>query len=132
MWRYLQMHEKLIRSLLEADAPDTDWIGVLALHNEVLDRMQRERLIHLIVTMFFALYMLLCIAFSFVSPTWPVAVMDVLFIGITAAYIQHYFRLENGVQRWYFLGHQLAAKAGRLSADYQGSLPKLLINEKKG
>ena len=70
MWRYLQMHEKLIRQLLADDKSDTPWDDVLAFHLEQMARMQHERLIHLIVTMFISLFMLLSLAFSLVYPSW--------------------------------------------------------------
>ena len=130
MWRYLQMHEKLIRDLLAADKADTPWDKVLGFHLEQLARMQHERLIHLIVTMFIALFLLLSLAFSLSRPSWSAIGLSFLFLLLTIGYLQHYFRLENGVQRWYFLGHKLAAKAGQLSADYSGKEPLLLLPAK--
>ena len=126
MWRYLQMHEKLIRAILAEDKADTPWGEVLAFHLEQMARMQHERLIHLIVTMFICLFLLLSLAYSLSNPSWSAMGLAFLFLVLTIGYLQHYFRLENGVQRWYFLGHKLAAKAGQLSADYSGKEPLLI------
>ena len=60
---------------------------------------QHERLIHLLVTLFYALF---CVLFVFLS------IINILFVIIDIAlliflifYVIHYFRLENGVQYLY-------------------------------
>ena len=36
--------------------------------------------------------------------------LTLLLLGLTSAYLVHYFRLENGVQRWYHLQDRLDAR----------------------
>ncbi len=80
------------------------------LNKELLDQfktriefIQHERLIHLIVTLFFALFFLITTLYILLSSTLELALLDILFLGMLVAYIIHYYRLENGVQRLYEL-----------------------------
>lgn len=60
---------------------------------------QHERLIHLLVTLFYVILMLLFFLFSLASIWfWVIAFILVIFVLF---YVVHYFRLENGVQYLY-------------------------------
>lgn len=62
---------------------------------------QHERLIHLIVTVTFALLLMLAVLGSVFSCSISFILLDV-FIGILLVpYIRHYYILENGVQQLY-------------------------------
>jgi hypothetical protein len=123
MWQYLRLHETYIRELLDGrhgELPAERWAEARAFHEAQLGRMQHERLIHLIVTLFVALFFLLALGFVAVHTTLPGLIVVPLLLVLTAAYLLHYFRLENGVQRWYHLGNRLAERAGTLGARYDG------------
>lgn len=61
---------------------------------------QHERLVHLIVTMFFALFMFICLLMVFVAH--KVFVLPcVLLLVMVVFYVAHYFFLENSVQKLY-------------------------------
>ena len=60
---------------------------------------QHERLIHLLVTLFYAILFILSIAFSFTYYILFLATL-ILFISLIC-YVLHYFYLENGVQYLY-------------------------------
>lgn len=60
---------------------------------------QHERLIHLLVTLFYVVMMLLFFLFSLVS-IWFLVIAFILVIFVLF-YVVHYFRLENGVQYLY-------------------------------
>lgn len=63
---------------------------------------QHERLIHLIVTVLFALLAIISILASLFLETQPILlILDLLFIVLLIPYIGHYYRLENGVQKLY-------------------------------
>lgn len=63
---------------------------------------QHERLIHLIVTVLFALLTVLSIFASLLIQGQPVLlILDLLFLVLLIPYIGHYYRLENGVQKLY-------------------------------
>ncbi len=62
---------------------------------------QHERLIHLIVTVTFALLTMLGIVTSLFIQQIPVLVLTLLFIVLLVPYVKHYYILENGVQELY-------------------------------
>jgi hypothetical protein len=45
-------------------------------------------------------------------PSAWLLVMTLLVLGLLIAYILHYFRLENCVQRWYILADEIRARMG--------------------
>lgn len=116
MWEYLKRHEAFVRRLLEEDASGTDWEGLREFHRLQVDRMQAERLVHLHVTLAFGLYLLIALAFVSMRPSWATGALTVLVALLVGPYVVHYFRLENGVQRWYHLANRIDRKCGRLSA----------------
>ena len=69
---------------------------------------QHERLIHLIITLFYVIMFLIflilvSISYIFIIPSF-ILLIFVIF------YIIHYFRLENGVQSLYFLYDEIKNK----------------------
>ncbi len=65
--------------------------------------MQHERLIHLLVTILFALLMFLCLIGFFISENIGILAAAVLMLALLIPYIAHYYFLENGVQKLYSL-----------------------------
>ncbi|MDO4540866.1 MAG: hypothetical protein Q4B48_07215 [Syntrophomonadaceae bacterium] len=62
---------------------------------------QHERLIHLIVTVTFALLALMSLFAGMFAPSIPLFILIALLLILLIPYIRHYFILENGVQRLY-------------------------------
>ena len=99
---YLKGHEKFVKETLDKKE-DVDWDWLRDFHKTQIEYMQHERLIHLMVTLAFALFFIVTILFA-VSFEKPVILLVSLFVLILLVpYIAHYFKLENGVQRWYEL-----------------------------
>ena len=70
-------------------------------HLTQVQAFQHERLIHLIVTLFFAFLLLASFVGTMVFSQWPFFVLDVLILITLLFYIKHYFFLENNVQKLY-------------------------------
>lgn len=68
-------------------------------HLNKISFFQHERLVHLIVTVFYTLVFLIFTALSFVHLIFLIAMLILLIFVI--CYIIHYFHLENGVQYLY-------------------------------
>ena len=68
---------------------------------------QHERMIHLLVTLLFALLFVGTTLFFTVCPTLPIFLLDMLFLILLVPYIRHYYILENGTQRLYRLQDNL-------------------------
>lgn len=80
-------------------------------HKTMTQQFQHERFIHLIVTMFFALFMVIFFIFFGVIEIWlpkggwgdiiaaGIGIIDGIFLVVTLFYVRHYYLLENGVQQ---------------------------------
>jgi hypothetical protein len=62
--------------------------------------VQHERLVHLLVTLFFGLCALLTLLFLVLHPQILVGFLLLLLLVLLVPYLVHYYRIENGVQRW--------------------------------
>ncbi len=62
---------------------------------------QHERLIHLIVTVLFALMTILVFLLAVTSFSLWTGVLLLLLLGLLIPYIKHYWLLENGTQKLY-------------------------------
>ena len=62
---------------------------------------QHERLVHLIVTMSVAVFMMAAFLSWFVSPNLGSAVFTLILMALLAAYLRHYYILENTIQAMY-------------------------------
>lgn len=62
---------------------------------------QHERLIHLIVTVFFALFTIIAILLMVFTGEVAAAALSIAFLSLLIPYIAHYYILENGVQKLY-------------------------------
>ena len=60
---------------------------------------QHERLIHLLVTLFYGLFMLLSIVMAYFNPL--AIIIMLIFMVFLIFYVKHYFFLENNVQYMY-------------------------------
>src|SRR5574341_586587 len=113
MWEELKRHERFVLAVLAQPGGD----GLAAVrehHDRRVHDFQHERLVHLLVTLFVALFALLAIAWGLVRPSVAAGALAALLLALTAGYLLHYFRLENGVQRLYRLSLQLDERlAGR-------------------
>jgi hypothetical protein len=112
MYRYLKQHEALVESMLARGAEHQDWAGLARFHRTQIGYMQHERLIHLLVTLAFGLFGLLTLLASVAFPRTELTLLLLLFLALLLPYVAHYFRLENGVQRWYRLANEIERRAG--------------------
>lgn len=96
MKKYLYDYIKEIDTLLEQDKIEK---GILKEHLIKISFFQHERLIHLLVTLAYALLAIITFAVSTFSPMFVfIGLILVLFL---IPYVLHYFHLENGVQYLY-------------------------------
>ena len=71
---------------------------------------QHERLIHLLVTLFFVLFSIIFTCFSFYTQSKLLYVVTLILYVIDIFYIVHYYCLENGVQKLYKIFDKLNSK----------------------
>lgn len=68
---------------------------------------QHERIVHLLVTLGFAVFFLISLALLLVKGGIGLALLSVLFLALLVPYIKHYWFLENSVQKMYSYYYKL-------------------------
>jgi hypothetical protein len=104
---YMKRHERYIKEMLDKNLSMEALRDLLAYHDKQIQWMQHERLVHLIVMLFVCLFTLLVLGFTVLKPSLPCFILLGLLIILSAAYIIHYYRLENGIQKWYELSNEM-------------------------
>ena len=97
MKEYLYSYIKNIDSLLESNKKINE--EVIKNHLIKIGFFQHERLIHLLVTLFYSLFFIIFMALGFLSCLF--FIIAAIILVLLLFYIVHYFRLENGVQYLY-------------------------------
>lgn len=96
MREYLNDYIKEIDELIRSGKVTTKDIDK---HLIKIKFFQHERFIHLIVTCFYAVFLLLSIFICNFIPLFAIVIL--IFLVFLIFYVRHYFFLENGVQYLY-------------------------------
>ena len=101
MTKQIREYLDFLERFFAAEHSDDELLKVRA---ELLQRIafySHERLIHLIVTMSFAVFFLLGLLMCFITDNKGMIALTVLFFILLIPYIKHYYFLENSVQKMY-------------------------------
>jgi len=104
---YMKRQERYVRDMLAKNQSPEELKLLLEYHNVQILWMQHERLAHLITMLFVCLFTLLAFGFTIANPLLPCFLLCTLLTILSVAYIIHYYRLENGVQKWYELSNEI-------------------------
>ena len=96
-----------IKKILEEKNPENDWDHVLKNHQTMITRIQHERLIHLLVTIFVGLVMSTASFITIITKTIGLLVFCIPLILLFLGYLFHYRFLENTTQNWYLIEDQI-------------------------
>jgi len=107
MIHYMKRHERYVREMLGKNLSRAAWQDLLMYHDQQIRWMQHERMVHLIIMLSVCLFALLSLGFVVLAPDLPFLILLALLIILSSAYIFHYYRLENGVQKWYELSWEI-------------------------
>ena len=123
MEKRILAYEKYIKAELAKHPSKETLKSLRAYHLEMVANFQHERLIHLLVTLFFAAltFIMLCLSgvsfayLDFSSPDLslilalsPLYLVTIILFILTACYVRHYYFLENHTQKLYSLSKKLA------------------------
>lgn len=97
MRKYLNDYKNEVDKLIKNDK--TDFIKLKEEHLIKIQFFQHERLIHLLVTLFYAIYVFIFYYFSTINYLFLIVFFILLIILLF--YVRHYFFLENNVQYLY-------------------------------
>jgi ABC-type polysaccharide/polyol phosphate export permease len=106
----MKRHEGYVNAMLDKNLSGEQGRELLAFHIRKIQWMQHERLAHLITMLFACLFFLLAFGFTIMTLSLPSMILTAVLMALSVAYIIHYYRLENGVQRWYNLADQIKRK----------------------
>ena len=108
MRKYFGDYIKAMLAALENEESD-----FRSLKKEILVKiqfMQHERLIHFLVTMMFAILLIMCFAAFLLSENMGMLAAALLMLVLLVPYIGHYYFLENGVQKLYDIYDKICEK----------------------
>ncbi|MBQ2695619.1 hypothetical protein IJG04_03235 [Candidatus Saccharibacteria bacterium] len=109
MEKKIKEYEKFINAETKKDLSPAERGRLMELHRDMVANFQHERLIHLIITLFFAV---MAVVFLFIT-AWgiaaygpllgmvPLYLLTVILVVLTGFYVKHYYFLENHVQGLY-------------------------------
>ena len=118
MKRFIAEHETLVERALDAGSISDE---LAAYHERQIGYLQAERLAHLHVTLAVCGFALVTGLMVPVIGSLPVVALLAVLLVLAAAYLLHYYRLENAVQRWYGLSRRIARLRGHLPDPGGGS-----------
>ena len=101
MRKRLVTYRKRIDALLESDSTSVDWSDVIQEHLVQISFFQHERIVHLLVTLAFALMELGSAVAAIIVPAPLTAALMFLLLVLLVPYIVHYYFLENETQKLY-------------------------------
>ena len=99
MRKYLTEYRQFILSCLENE--NCDFYKLLEYHKDKIQFFQHERLIHLIVTVLFAIITVMIFVAVAVWEKMILIPLAVLCLCLLVPYIRHYYFLENQTQKLY-------------------------------
>ena len=102
-------YEKYIAKETEGEVNSDRKAVLKELHSEMMKYFEYERLIHLIVTLFFSLLAIVTVAitawmissYGLMIEMIPLYLITLILVVLTAFYIRHYYFLENHIQGLY-------------------------------
>ena len=115
MYAHILAHKKYMQTELAKRPPAPEREQLYQYHLARVHDFQHERLVHLLVTFFFAFLLIATvIAWMFIpisvpSLAWPLGFQALLLFALEVAYVWHYYRLEIGVQSLYSIHEQFTA-----------------------
>lgn len=109
MEKQILKYEKFIKREAGRSLSKEERERLVKLHAEMLKSFQKERSIHLNVTLFFAVLAIVAIgltAWEIIINGWmlemiPLYILALILVILTGFYVKHYYFLENHIQKLY-------------------------------
>ena len=99
MKKFIMMHEEIIKNWIQNK--DSITKEMLEYHEKQIAYLQNERLTHLIVLVTFAFLTLFGVNMLLAHKSLIFGIFTLLCLVLLIPYINFYYLLENGIQRWY-------------------------------
>lgn len=112
MTKQIREYLEHLRQFLDAEHTQEEYATELSRLQVRIGFFSHERLIHLLVTLGFAVFFLISLFMSLTVGGVGLYILTVLFLVLLVPYIKHYYFLENSVQKMYLIYNQLEQLAG--------------------
>ena len=110
MYKRLKDCASAVEHLLEGSGGGVDWDRECEEFLTHIGFFQHERLIHLLVTLAFALMVTACALVTVLTYNLVSCALMGLLTALLVPYVVHYYHLENGTQRLYVLYDRMVAR----------------------
>ncbi len=121
MTEYLKSYMSYIENRLSECKSSSEIEDILKEHRDKIAFMQHERLVHFLVTMMFAIILVIFMAVQFFTESFGLLLLITMIIILTAFYIKHYYFLENTVQKMYVVYDEILKKRNELVREVDSS-----------
>lgn len=101
MAKRIKAYRKMIDSLLTKDMSEEEWEKLRTEHLTQVGFFQHERLIHLLVTLAFAVIAMMAFLNCITNFMPVLLVLLIALLSLLIPYVRHYYLLENEVQAMY-------------------------------
>lgn len=112
MTKQIREYLEHLRQFLDTEHTQEEYATELSRLLVRIGFFSHERLIHLLVTLGFAVFFLISLFMSLTVGGVGLYILTVLFLVLLVPYIKHYYFLENSVQNMYLIYNQLEHLAG--------------------
>ena len=106
-------YRKRIDACLSGETEVGDWNALLEEHLVQIGFFQHERLIHLIVTVLFAVLAFGAVLTEIITDYLPLLGLFALLLVLLIPYVKHYYLLENEVQKMYVQYDEILKRTGK-------------------
>lgn len=111
----IKQYLKYIDTLLETEDEPIDWEAEMKEHLLQIGFFAHERMIHLIVTITFAILSVMVFLYTISNFSVAMLLLIVALMSLMIPYIKHYYLLENSVQKMYEQYDRMQELAGKKS-----------------
>jgi hypothetical protein len=98
-----------IKKIILEKTSSVDWKEILKYHQKMILRIQHERLVHLLVTIFAGLVMTATVFIVIITQKADLLALALILLVLFAAYLLHYRFLENTTQEWYKIEDKISS-----------------------
>lgn len=107
MTKQIREYLTYIRAFIGQEHSHEEYVAERELLLKRIGLYQHERLIHLLVTLAFAVFFLLALFMFLVNGGIGLLILAALFLILLIPYIRHYYFLENSVQELYRIYYKI-------------------------
>ncbi len=119
MTRYLTEYISYIKKRLEDCSDAEELEEIFAEHKNKIAFMQHERIVHFLVTMMFAIILVIFVIGLLLTDNIALTILIIIILALLGAYIKHYYFLENTVQSMYVIYDDMLKKRNNLKGCVQ-------------